>query len=43
MHSDKFNRRLGFSFTVIVLAYNNFLPVLKNFINKTLKYRALKI
>ena len=40
MSSDEFKRRLGFSSAVIVLAYNNFLQLLKSFINKTLKYKA---
>ena len=40
MRSNKFKRRLGFSFPVIVLTYNNFLPLWKSFINKTLKYKA---
>ena len=40
MRSDEFKRRLGLSFTVIVLAYNNFLLLLKSFINKTPKYKA---
>ena len=40
MHSDEFKRWLAFSFTLIVLAENNFLPLLKSFINKTLKYKA---
>ena len=38
MHSDKFKRRLGF--TVMLLAENNFLSLLKSFINETLKYKV---
>ena len=34
MHSDKFKRRLGFSFTVIIKAKNNFQPLLKSLIKK---------
>ena len=37
MCSDEFKIRLDFSFTVIFLAKNNFLPL---HINKTLKYIA---
>ena len=40
IRSNEFERQLGFSFTVIVLAQNNFLPLLKSFINKTLKYKV---
>ena len=43
MRSDKFKRSLGFSFTVMILAWNNFLPLLKSFTNKTLSNLNLKI
>ena len=39
MCRDVFKRILGFSFTLIILAYNN-LQMLNSFINKTLEYIA---
>ena len=41
MRSDAFKRRLTFSFTVIILAQNNFLLLLKPFITMALKYKAI--
>ena len=41
MHSDAFKRRHVFSFTVIILASNNFLLLLKRLITKALEYKAI--
>ena len=41
MYSDAFKRRPAFSFTVIILASNNFLLLLKSFITKALEYKAV--
>ena len=41
MRNDAFKRRLAFSFTVIILAQNNFLLLVKPFITTVLEYKAI--
>ena len=41
MHRDAFKRRLAFTFTVIILAQNNFLLLLKPFITTAVEYKAV--